>query len=88
METGFQPLHPDPDLAALAELTPEEFRARFRQTPLWRTKYAGILRNAATAMGNSADPSYIPALRRLADLEDPAVSNHARWALRRLEPLL
>jgi epoxyqueuosine reductase len=85
-ETGFQPLHPDPDLADLADLALEEFRARFRQTALWRTKYSGILRNAATAMGNSADPSYIPSLRRLAELEDVAVSDHARWALRQLEP--
>lgn len=81
----FQPLHPDPDLAELAFLTSDEFRARFRRTPLWRTRYAGLLRNAATAMGNSGDPSYLPALRRLAEFDDEAVREHAQWAIRRLE---
>jgi epoxyqueuosine reductase len=81
----FQPLHPDPDLAELASLTPGQFRARFRRTPLWRARYSGLLRNAATAMGNSGDPSYLPALRRLASLEDDAVREHALWAIRRLE---
>ena len=80
----FQPLHPDPDLAELAGLTEEEFRERFRRTPLWRAKYAGLLRNAATAMGNSGDARYVEALRKLERIEDAAVREHARWALRRL----
>lgn len=85
-EPGFQPLHPDPDLAELSAMPEEEFRGRFRRTPLWRTKYAGLLRNAATAMGNSGDAGYIPALRRLIEeAGDEAVSEHARWALSRLE---
>ncbi|MEJ5369187.1 MAG: tRNA epoxyqueuosine(34) reductase QueG [Bryobacteraceae bacterium] len=82
---GFQPLHPDPDLAELAGLTEEDFRSRFRRTPLWRTKYAGLLRNAATAMGNSGNPRYLPALRKLASFGDEGVREHARWAIRRLE---
>lgn len=81
----FQPLHPDPDLAELAGLGEEEFRERFRRTPLWRAKYVGLLRNAATAMGNSGDRRYLPALRKLAEMGDEAVSEHARWAIRRLE---
>ncbi len=81
----FQPLHPDPDLAELAALTEGEFRARFRRTPLWRARYSGLLRNAATAMGNSGDARYLPALRKLAKIEDEGVKEHACWALRRLE---
>lgn len=81
----FQPLHPDPDLAELAELTEEEFRQRFRRTPVWRARYSGMLRNAATAMGNSGDARYLPALRKLAAMGDEAVEEHARWAMRRLE---
>ncbi len=81
----FQPLHPEPDLAELTALTPEDFRARFRRTPLWRTKYAGLLRNVATAMGNSGDQTYVPTLLRLSQLEDDGVREHALWALRRLE---
>jgi epoxyqueuosine reductase len=74
-----------PDLETLARLTPEEFRARFRNTPVWRTKYSGLLRNVAVAMGNSGDPRYRPILQRLAGSEDAVVRSHAEWALRRLE---
>lgn len=85
MQAEFQPLHPDPDLAELAGLTEEEFRERFRRTPVWRARYAGMLRNAATAMGNSGDRRYLPVLRKLAGFGDEGVSEHARWAIRRLE---
>jgi len=82
---AFQPLDPNPDLAELSALSPEDFRARFRRTPLWRTKYAGLLRNVATAIGNSGDPTYIPTLLRLTEMDDDGVREHALWALNRLE---
>jgi epoxyqueuosine reductase len=75
---------PSPDLEGLAALTPEEFRARFRSTPVWRTKYAGLLRNVAVAMGNAGDPKYRPTLERLARGEDEVVRSHAEWALGQL----
>ena len=81
----FQPLHPDPDLAELAGLTEEDFRARFRRTPLWRAKYAGLLRNVATAMGNSGEARYLAVLRKLEGIADEGVREHARWAIQRLE---
>lgn len=83
-EAGFQPVHPAPDLDEMAALTPEEFRARFRHTPIHRAKHSGWLRNVATAMGNAADPRHRPALEQLAGHPDRAVSDHARWALARL----
>jgi epoxyqueuosine reductase len=83
-EAGFQPAHSHPDLGEMAALTPDEFRARFRHTPIHRAKYTGWLRNIATAMGNSGDPGYRPSLQRLAGHDDPAVAEHARWALSRL----
>ena len=42
-----------PALESFVELTAEEFRALFRKTPVWRTKYTGFLRNVAIALGNS-----------------------------------
>jgi epoxyqueuosine reductase len=49
-----------PPLLELVELTPEEFAARFRRSPVKRAKLAGLQRNARTA-GQSApdrdDPS-------------------------------
>jgi epoxyqueuosine reductase len=69
----------------MAELTREEFRARFRSTPLWRAKYEGWLRNVATVMGNSGDARCLEALRRLAASADAGVAEHAAWALRQLQ---
>ncbi len=84
-EPGFQPVHAHPDLNDMAALTAEEFRERFRRTPIWRVKYSGWLRNVATAMGNSGDQRYRPSLERLAAHDDPSVAAHAKWALARLE---
>jgi epoxyqueuosine reductase len=83
-EPAFQPRHAAPDLDDLAALSAEEFRSRFRQTPLWRVKWRGLLRNVAVAMGNSGLARFRPALERLAALDDGLVAEHARWALRRL----
>ncbi len=84
-EPGFWRNETIGDLEGLAGLTASEFRARFRHTPLWRMKYEGMLRNICTAMGNSLDPKHRPALERLAQHEDPAVKEHAQWALDRIE---
>lgn len=79
-EREFWPLG-ELDLGELAGMSREEFRQRFRRTPLWRTRYEGLLRNVCTAMGNTRDARWVPALERLAVHEDEAVREHARWAL-------
>lgn len=84
-EPGFQPRHVSPDLEELSRLTPEQFRARFRKTPVWRAHYRGLLRNVAVAMGNSRDARYRPGLERLAECGDTLVEEHARWALAQLD---
>ncbi len=81
----------DPNLAApklldLMGLTDEQFRARFRGTPLWRAKRRGLLRNVAVALGNWGDPQAIPALRRALDDPEPLIREHAAWALAKLGP--
>lgn len=73
-----------PELDRLARLTAEEFRAEFRDTPVWRAKYSGLLRNVAIAMGNSGERKFEPALRELAASPDPVIAEHAEWALERL----
>ena len=72
------------DLELFANMSPEEFRAAFRHTPVWRTRYSGFLRNVAVAMGNSSDPRYRPMLETLAGSPDAVVAEHAQWALSRL----
>ena len=69
----------------LARLSPDEFRDRFRSTPVWRTKYSGFLRNVAIAMGNSGDGRYRPLLENLAASQDAMIASHAGWALVQLE---
>jgi epoxyqueuosine reductase len=49
-EPAFRPLYdPAPPLDELAALTAEEFRERFRGTPVLRAKHAGLLRNVDAA---------------------------------------
>jgi epoxyqueuosine reductase len=63
-------------------LTDEEFRDRFRGSPIKRTKRRGLLRNVAVALGNSRDPAAVPALcQALARDAEPLVRGHAAWAL-------
>jgi epoxyqueuosine reductase len=84
-EPAFQPLNARLDLAEMPHLTREDFRARFRSTPVWRSKLEGFLRNVATVMGNSGDPRFVEPLQTLAQSSDPGVAAHAQWALAQLE---
>ena len=80
-DSRFERSHGGTDLSTLAELSPEEFRRLFRQSPVWRAKYEGLLRNVAAAMGNSGDPRLTEPLERLAAHPYPVVAETARRAL-------
>jgi epoxyqueuosine reductase len=85
-EPAFQPrdnLRPA-DAVELLALTEDEFRARFRKTPLSRPRWAGLLRNAAVVLGNSADPTVLPALIAALAHSEPLVRGAAVWAVGRL----
>ncbi|MDQ6993746.1 MAG: tRNA epoxyqueuosine(34) reductase QueG [Mariprofundus sp.] len=73
-----------PDLAALLQLDEEAFRARFRKSPIKRTKRRGLLRNVCIAMGNAGDAQFIPCLMAVLDDEEPLIRGHAAWALGQL----
>jgi epoxyqueuosine reductase len=75
----------NPSLEWISGMNEEEFRRIFRGSPVKRAKLRGLLRSAAIAMGNSGERSYLPRLRELAQHEDAAVAEHARWAIARLE---
>jgi epoxyqueuosine reductase len=74
----------NPALEWLAEITGEEFRQRFRGSPIRRAKRSGIRRNAVIAMGNSGEPRFVPVVKKLAADDDPVLAEHARWAMKRL----
>lgn len=83
-DPNFAPAHAEPNLAELARFAPEQFRERFRGTPMQRSKWQGFLRNIAIAMGNSGEEKYREPLEQLAVSEDEVVALEARWALRQL----
>jgi epoxyqueuosine reductase len=74
----------NPALAWLAELTQEEFREKFRGSPVKRAKHSGLRRNALIAIGNSGEQSLLPVIERATDDPDPVIAEAARWARQRL----
>jgi epoxyqueuosine reductase len=80
-----------PELEKLASLTQQEFSNIFRNSAVKRAKWRGIIRNACVALGNSGvrrnsetHQRIVGLLERLADGDDPLITEHARWALTRL----
>nr|WP_247658448.1 tRNA epoxyqueuosine(34) reductase QueG [Aquabacter sp. L1I39] len=73
-----------PDLAALAALDEESFRARFARSPIKRTGRTRMLRNILTAIGNSGDPALVASALPHLSHTDPLVRGAAVWALSRL----
>ena len=78
----------NPALEWLAEMTAEEFRDKFRGSPVRRTKLSGLRRNAVIAMGNSGNPAFLDVLENLTTDDDPLVAEHARWAASKLKAAL
>lgn len=73
-----------PALLDLLLLSSEQFRLRFKGSPIKRAKRRGLLRNVAVALGNSGDRRAIPALIDALNDPEPLVRGHAAWALGRL----
>jgi epoxyqueuosine reductase len=81
-----------PRLEWLLGLSEADFRELFRGSPVKRTKWRGLMRNACIALGNSgvrpgmADQGRIRTLlERLAASGDQVLAESARWALSRIQ---
>ena len=81
-----------PNLEWLISFSEEEFREVFRGSPVKRTKWRGLVRNACVAIGNSrigpGEPRYDEIrtqLSRLAASDDAIIAEHAQWALSRIQ---
>lgn len=72
------------DLIGLFDLDDDQFRARFRHTPLWRSKRRGILRNAAIVLGNQRAVTAMNALIKGLNDSEPVVRAASAWSLARL----
>jgi len=73
-----------PDLIPFLSLTEEEFRRRFRGSPILRAKRRGFLRNVAVALGNLKSTEAVPALIQALEDQEPLVRQHVAWALGRI----
>ena len=81
-----------PRLESLLSLSGEDFRELFRTSPVKRTKWRGLVRNACIAAGNSRLTSGSPSharicqsLKKLAACGDTIVAESAQWALSRIQ---
>jgi len=75
-----------PALAELVQLDDVGFRALFAGSPVKRIGLSRFLRNVLIAIGNSADPAFVPLVQaRLGD-DSALVRGAAIWALRKLAP--
>jgi epoxyqueuosine reductase len=74
----------NPALAWLAEISEEDFREKFRGSPVKRTKRSGLRRNALIAIGNSGERSLLPIAERSSYDPDPVISEAASWAKHQL----
>ena len=67
------------------DLDDEGFRMLFAKSPIKRIKRPRFLRNVCVALGNTGTPDDLPALTRTATDLDPLVSEHATWAIERIQ---
>jgi len=74
----------NPALEWLAELSAEDFRRTFRNSPVKRARREGLRRNAVIAMGNSGERKFLPIVEKLARDEEPGIRDSAEWARRKL----
>jgi epoxyqueuosine reductase len=81
-----------PHLEWLAALDEVQFRDVFRGSPIRRTKWRGLLRNACIALGNSAPARgsahharICTLLTRLSASPEPLIVESAQWALSRIQ---
>lgn len=79
-DARFAPLNTSLDWENLIPMTAAEFRDLFRDSPVWRAKYEGFLRNVALAMGHSGSAELLEPLETLALHPNEAVAATAREA--------
>jgi epoxyqueuosine reductase len=72
----------NPSLPEWLAMGEPEFRERFAGTALLRPKRRGLARNAAVALGNTANPAALPHLAlALGEHDEPLARAHAAWAI-------
>ena len=70
-----------PKLVDLLRLDQASFSAKFKGSPIKRSKRRGLLRNAAVALGNVGGEAEVPVLADALQDVEPLIRQHAAWAL-------
>ncbi len=82
-ESGFGP---ELNLSALFDLTSNrEHKEQFHHSAILRANRKQLLRNAAVVLGNKADRSVLPLLRRALLTVPSMVKTHIHWAIQEIE---
>jgi epoxyqueuosine reductase len=71
----------------LLDLSPDEFRFRYGDTPFARPGREGMLRNLCVGLGNTGEAAVLPTLMRCLDEPSGLVREHAAWGIGRLAEL-
>ncbi len=80
-EESFRALGDSPQLIELIRMDDEDFKKRFKKSPIRRTKRRGLLRNVSVALGNSGDLSAVGPLTNALSDHEPLIRAHVVWAL-------
>ena len=80
-EVAFKSVNSNFLLIDLIQLSEEDFRKRFKESPIKRIKRRGFLRNVAVALGNSNNPKAVPFLIKALEDKEPLIRAHIVWAL-------
>lgn len=73
-----------PKLSDLSALTESEFNLRFKNSPIKRTKYRGLMRNVSIALGNWKSKEALPYIDKLIISDDELIRSHAIWAKKQI----
>ncbi len=92
-DTRWPEFHPEAGVGPRLDLvevlsikSDDEFRERFRGTPLTRPRRRGLLRNAAIVAANVGATAAVPSLiERIEDEDEPLIRSHCLWALGQLD---
>lgn len=66
------------------DMPADEFKAKYKRSPIMRAKHAGFERNLAIVAGNSAGAETMPVLRAAAERGDAEVKEHCDWAIKQI----
>ena len=73
------------DLAEILQMTEDDFRARFANSPVKRARLTGLQRNACVALGNSGDLKSATVLLDALGHAESLIRGHAAWALGQMD---